>query len=237
MSAMLPMAVYGLEVPAGDIPIPAKSDIPSAFRITMAAIDPSAEPEGEAGAPPRATLKIIRQSLDYDDEDDEDEEFDIEEMERMLAEEEDDDDEDSDDEDLNGGPSDPAKSKKARKEAAQKEIQRVLEEEEDDDDELPNGVNGTKMSLKALGKMPASDESEDDEDDDDSDIVAGEWEEFVICTLDPNQVSPNIPTARNTFSNYPIALQSATRHHCRRARARALQGIWHTFHLPYWQLR
>ena len=185
----MPMAVYGLEVPAGDVAITAKPEIQSAFRITMAAIDPSAEPEGEEGDAPRATLKIIRQSLiDYDEEDDYDaEDFDVEEMERMLAEEEDDDDEDSDDE-TNGGPSDPDKTKAARKAAAQKQIAALLaaQEEEMDVDEKPNGVNG-KKSAKALGKMPASNDSEDD-DEDSEDDEGEEYEEFVLCTLDPTKV-------------------------------------------------
>ncbi|KAK4545030.1 hypothetical protein LTR36_003581 [Oleoguttula mirabilis] len=194
MSAMIPMAVYGLEVPAGDIPISARPDIPSAFRITMAAIDPTAVPEGEEGAPQRATLKIIRQPLDlddYDSEDDDDEDdFDPDEMERILAEED-----DEDDEMVNGGPSDPTKSKKARKAAAEEEIKKMLAEdgmdvEDDSDDEVPNGVNGTNghaksHKSKAKGKMPASDEDDDDEDEDDESEM--EVEEFVICTLDPSK--------------------------------------------------
>lgn len=185
----LPMALYGLEVPAGDVAVFGEAEIPSAYRITMAAIDPSAEPEGEDGARPRATLKLIRQPLWDDDEDDseDDEDFDVDEMDRMFAEGDDDSEEDSEeDEDVKGGPSDPAKSKAAKKAAAQKEIMKMLKEEEDMDvDELPNGVNGTKKSAKALGKMPASD-SEDDEDDEEDEGV--EWEEFVLCTLDPENV-------------------------------------------------
>lgn len=192
MSAMIPMAMFGLEVPAGDVAIPAISEIPSAFRITMAAIDPSAEPEetDEPNAVPRATLKVIRQALvDYDSEDDDDEDeddFDINEMEAMLGEQED--DEDSDDEDVNGGPSDPARSKKAKKAAAQKAIMELLAKDGEDDDmevdDMPNG----KKSAKALGKMPASDDDEDDEDEDSDDDEEGEIEEFVICTLDPAKV-------------------------------------------------
>ncbi|SMR53733.1 unnamed protein product [Zymoseptoria tritici ST99CH_1E4] len=186
MSAMIPMALYGLEVPAGDVAIPAKSDIPSAFRITMAAIDPSAIPEiDEEGTVPRATLKVIRQALidfDSEDEDEDEEDFDISEMERMLAEGGDS-ESDSDDEEVNGGPSDPARSKKAQKAAAQAEIMKLLAEADDEEmdvDEQPNG----KKSLKALGKMPASDSDEDDEDISDSED-GEEYEEFVICTLDP----------------------------------------------------
>nr|POE78070.1 fk506-binding protein 4 [Quercus suber] len=144
MSALTPMAFYGLEVPAGDVAIPARPEIPSAFRITMAAIDPSAEPEGEAGAPQRATLKIMRQPLgldDYNSEDDDEDDFDAEEMERILAEEADEDsDEDEDeDEDIVGGPSDPAKSKKAKKAAARAEIMKLLQEDGMDVDSKPNG--------------------------------------------------------------------------------------------------
>jgi FK506-binding nuclear protein len=189
--AMQPMAMYGLEVPAGDVAIPAQTGIVSAFRLTMAAIDPSAEPEGEEGAIPRATLKVIRQALvaDSDDEDDDefdDESFDEEEMERILAEE----DSDESDEEANGGPSDPTKSKKAIraaliKQALEQEMDVDGEDDDEDEDEMPNGVNGVAKSAKALGKMPASDEDDsDDLDDDDDDI-----EEFVICTLDPTKVS------------------------------------------------
>lgn len=184
---MLPMAMYGLEVPAGDVAISARPDIPSAFRITMAAIDPSAEPEGDEGAIPRATLKVIRQSL-LDDED-EDSDFDQEEMERMLAEEYS--DEDDDDEDINGGPSDPAKSKKGKLAAAKRDVAKLLEEGmdvDDADDEKPNGVNGVAKSPKAKGKMPASVSDEDGDSEIDSDDEIDEIEEYVICTLDPNKV-------------------------------------------------
>ena len=179
--ALMPMAMYGLEVPAGDVAISARPDVPSAFRITMAAIDPSAEPEGDEGAVPRATLKVIRQSL-LDDEDD----FDQEQMEQLLAEEySDDSDEDDDDEEVNGGPSDPAKSKKAKiQKLLQQDGMDVDEDSDDDDDALLNGINGTAKSAKALGKMPASDSDEDE----DSDMDDVEVEEYVICTLDPTKV-------------------------------------------------
>ena len=195
--AMLPMAMYGLEVPAGDVAISGKPDVPSAFRITMAAIDPSAEPEGEDGAIPRATLKVIRQSLLEDsDLEDSDDEFDQEQMERLLAEEYS--DESEDDEDVNGGPSDPTKSKKARVEAAKKEVAKILEEGNAMDvDDVPNGVNGIAKSSKAKGKMPASDEDEDESEDseeDDEDYEGGEIEEYVICTLDPNKVWKAVDT-------------------------------------------
>ncbi|KAH9825461.1 FK506-binding protein 4 [Teratosphaeria destructans] len=158
----------------------------------MAAIDPSAEPEGEDGEKPRATLKILRVPItddDDEDDDDDDDEFDVEDFERRLAEAEDDDDDDDEDDDedeeeVNGGPSDPKKSKAMKKAAAKEAIEKLLAEEGMDlDDEKPNGVS---KSAKAKGKMPASDEDEDD-DDDDEDEDGDEIEEFVLCTLDPEK--------------------------------------------------
>ena len=190
--AMQPMAMYGLEVPAGDVAISAKPDIPSAFRITMAAIDPSAEPEGDEGAVPRATLKVIRQSL-LDAEDD-DNDFDQEQMEQLLAEEYSDESDEDEGEDVNGGPSDPRKSKKARLEAAKRDVAKLLAEDgmdvddDDDDDEQPNGVNGLVKSSKAKGKMPASDEDDSEDDEDLDDEEGGEMDEYVICTLDSTKV-------------------------------------------------
>lgn len=186
--AMLPMAMFGLEVPSGDVAIPAIPDIPSAFRITMAAIDPSAEPEGDEGAIPRATLKVIRQPLG-DDYTDEDSDIDIEGMDMEFGES----DSDEGDEEhgaVASGPSDPTKSKKAQREAAEKEIRKLIEEEGMDVDSKTNGVNGANgmaKSTKAKGKMPASDE-EDESESEIEDDMEGEVEEFVICTLDPTKV-------------------------------------------------
>ena len=187
---LVPMAMYGLEVPAGDVAIPAVTDIRSAFRITMAAIDPSAEPEGDEGAVPRATLKVIRQPLCQDEDDEDDSDFDQMEMDRMLADGED--GESSEDDGVNGGPSDPQKSKKAQREAARDEIKKLLEEEGMDVDEVPNGVNGTAKSLKGKGKMPKSVEDEDESDEESDDLEGGEMEKFVICTLDPTKVCQDL---------------------------------------------
>jgi FK506-binding nuclear protein len=172
---LLPMAVYGLEVPCGDVPIPAVPDFPASFQITMAAIDPSAMPEGETGLPPRATLKILRAPMGDDDSEDD---YDGDEMDRMFAGE-DSDEEDSDDE---AGPSDPSKSKKARKAAAMEAIKKLLEQDEMEVDAKP--------SKKGKGKAPVE-ESEDEEDDEDmdDDEEDEEIEEFVLCTLDPVSVS------------------------------------------------
>lgn len=177
------MAVYGLEVPAGDVPIPAVPDFPASFQITMAAIDPSAMPEGEPSETPRATLKILRAPIGADDDEDEDD-FDPDEMDRILAGEdsgEDDSEEDSEDDEDAAGPSDPAKSKKARKAAAMEAIKKLLEQDEMDVDEAKSGLNG-----KGKGKAPVSDDDEEDsEDDDEDDDEDEEIEEFVLCTLDP----------------------------------------------------
>ena len=187
--ALLPMAVYGLEVPCGDVPVPAVADFPATFQITMAAIDPSAMPEGSAEEQkhPRATLKLLRVPIggddDYDSEDNS-EDFDADEMERMLAGEDSEED-DSEDDEAAPGPSDPSKSKKARKAAAMEAIKKLLQEDEMDVDAKPNG--------KGKGKAPVSDD--DDDDDDEDDLEEGEEgedeeiEEFVLCTLDTKSVS------------------------------------------------
>lgn len=171
----------------------------SQFRITMAAIDPSApaELDGAANAdtPARATLKLIRQPPGMGDDDDSEGESDEEDYLNALlggADSEDDDDEDEssdeEEEDVNGGPSDPAKSKKARKDAAVEQLKQALANEESMELDGPNGVNGivpksNKGKAKATGEE--EDSNEDDDDDEDEDL---ELEEFVICTLDTGKV-------------------------------------------------
>ena len=186
MAGMLPASVYGLRVPAGGMPIPAAIDFPATIRITMAAIDPTAPPQIESDdTPVRATLKLIREPMDDDDDEDDsdDEDFDdIEAIKARLAGVISDDEDMSDDEDdseneKNGGPSDPAKTKQARKEALSKALQEAIEAEEMELDSAPNGVNG-KGKAKAI---------DDDESDSDEDDLEGEMEEFVLCTLDPSK--------------------------------------------------
>lgn len=108
----------------------------------MAAIDPTAEPEHTGTAngetPPRATLKLIYdRSSQIDDEDDSEGSSDEQDYLKALMEgqdsdgEDEDEDEDessSDDEDVNGGPSDPARSRKARKQAAAEQLMKALAE-------------------------------------------------------------------------------------------------------------
>lgn len=152
----------------------------------MAAINPSAEPEYtgtvNGDGPVRATLKLIRQPFDPEDEED---------YLNVLpnGEDSEDEDESSSDEEKNGGPSDPSKSLKARQrhEAAVKQLKASLDEEDSDDEIEVNGVNGIADDLLKPNKGKAKatgDESEDNEDDSE-DI---ETEEFVLCTLDPSKV-------------------------------------------------
>ncbi|KAF1736492.1 FK506-binding protein 4 [Beauveria bassiana] len=69
--------VYGLEVPPGEILIPASMDFPASFRITMAAVDPTEEPEAdeEGNIPkiPRSTLRLVKRAFPGLDEDEDDE--------------------------------------------------------------------------------------------------------------------------------------------------------------------
>ncbi|KAI9720627.1 MAG: hypothetical protein M1812_002807 [Candelaria pacifica] len=197
MSSLLPVAVYGLEVPAGDVIIPAVPDFPATFRITMAAIDPSAPPQvddttnGEVSA--RATLKLIRQPLTDEDDDSEGDSEEEDYLNALLEngasdddDDEDDDEPSEDEEEKNGGPSDPSKSKKARKEAVIEQLKKALEEEDDEDEDMdvdaPNGVNGVVSKIKRGKAKATGDEESEDEEGEDLDV-----EEFVICTLDPSK--------------------------------------------------
>ncbi|OTA92057.1 hypothetical protein M434DRAFT_396736 [Hypoxylon sp. CO27-5] len=184
---VLPVALYGLEVPPQGVMVPAMQEesIPgAAYRITMAALDPTEAPEadeeGNIPSVPRSTLKLIRKRPSLDDE------LDDEYLERLMggdSSDEDDDEEDSDDE-PNGGPSDPSKSKRARQEAALQKLIKAAQEEEDSDEEMGDDTktNGVVKASKK-GKEPAT--SSDDEDDDESiGSAALDLEELVVCTLD-----------------------------------------------------
>ncbi|KAK6948654.1 hypothetical protein Daesc_010424 [Daldinia eschscholtzii] len=189
---VLPVALYGLEVPAQGVMVPAMQEEGfhgASYRITMAALDPTEAPEaddeGNIPAVPRSTLKLIRKRPSLDDE------LDDEYLDQLMGggDSDDDDEEDSDDE-TNGGPSDPAKSKKARRAAALQKLIEAAQEEEDSDEEMedddakPKGkANGVAKASKKKGKEPAT--SSDDEDDDESiDSTTLDLEELVVCTLD-----------------------------------------------------
>lgn len=174
--ALLPVAVYGLEVPAGDLLVPAAIDFPATIRFTMAAIDPTAPPqadsEGNIPAVPRSTLKIVKRRTDGDDDDEDD--FDHEYFEKLLGQGEEEDSESEEE----AGPSDPAKSKKARREAAIKQLLAATEEESDDEME---DADSKPKSKKGKSKATEEDDEESDEGDDDEE---DDLEEFVVCTLD-----------------------------------------------------
>ncbi|KAL8715973.1 MAG: hypothetical protein Q9220_000640 [cf. Caloplaca sp. 1 TL-2023] len=200
MAALLPVAVYGLKVPAGDVMVPSLLDFPATFRLTMAAIDPTAEPEHTGTAngdvPPRATLKLIYdRSSPAEDDDDSEGDMDGEDYLRALMEGQgsdediDEDDESSSDEEANGGPSDPSKTRKARKQAAAEQIMKALAENMSEDEMDVDGVNGvngdiSKKRNKGKGKAVSGEEEEDSEDED---VDEADMEEIVMCTLDPQK--------------------------------------------------
>ncbi|KIW40996.1 uncharacterized protein PV06_06594 [Exophiala oligosperma] len=190
MSGIQPVAVYAMKVPPGDIMVPAVPEFAAMFRVTMAAIDPSAEPDLEAAddkIPPRATLKLVRvPGFDEsdDDEDSDDEHFD-------LADLEDDEDSSEDEDEVNGGPSE----KISKKELADEEDEDDdMEDDDDEDDDDPEATMKALAELKKImradskGKGKAIDgESDDSDDDEDSDDESLELDEVVICTLDPEK--------------------------------------------------
>lgn len=209
---MLPVALYGLKVPAGDTMIPAVVDFPATFHITMAAIDPSASPAHSSttngNVHQRATLKLIYEPTkpgEDEDESDDDDEY-LRELLAGASDEDEDGDEDAessdDDEEKNGGPSDPSKTKKARKEAATAQMLKVLREdtaeESDEDMQDPPMVNGVSpKDKKGKGKAVAhlQDADEDEEE---------EMKEVVLCTLDLNQhyqqpLDITIPEGQNAY--------------------------------------
>ena len=187
----------------------------------MAAIDPSANAQlDEDNKVPRATLKLIREPFGEDDDsDDDDESFDADDIEAIRARlgdalsdddedmSDDDEDEDESETEQNGGPSDPAKTKKAQRAALANKLKEAIEAEEMDVDGLTNGVNGIKSKGKAraLDDDDISIDSEDEED---------EPEEFVLCTLDPEKASrPTITFISLQFANHDTELAAAPRYH------------------------
>lgn len=141
----------------------------------MAAIDPSASIEAEAGAIPRATLKIIREPIrGPEDEDSEEDDDDEEYMRALLAESDSEDDDEA-------GPSD----KKAKKEAALKELMASIGQGEDESDEDMEDAPKSKKGKKAIKGEESEEDSEEESDDEDEEDM--EVEEFVICTLDPSK--------------------------------------------------
>ncbi|TQV97287.1 hypothetical protein V2A60_000090 [Cordyceps javanica] len=176
--------VYGLEVPPGEILIPASMDFPASFRITMAAVDPTEEPEadedGNIPKIPRSTVRLVKRAFPGLD-DDEDDEIDDEYMKALLAASDDDDEDDEE----NGGPSDPSKSKKSNQAAAIKKLLAATQDDDDEDMEDAPAKSKGKGKGKAAEEEDDDDDEDDDEDDDDEDDEEGaDLENFVICTLD-----------------------------------------------------
>ena len=172
----------------------------------MAAIDPSATPEhtgtldGETRL--RATLKLVYDTNPGEDsETDQESDEEDEQLRALLAgsgsENEDEEDESSsDDEEKNGGPSDPSKTKKARKEAAVLQMMKALAEAQDDSetemnvDESPqiNGASKTLRANKGKGKAVAGDSEGESLGENDTEDSMDGMEEVVVCTLDPEKV-------------------------------------------------
>ena len=178
----------------------------------MAAIDPSAEVTTEG--PARATLKLVKISVpDFggDDSDDEDYEDDgIAAIERRLGLASEDDSDDSDEaEGVNGGPSDPTRSKKARTEALRKALEAGTNGDAMEDVTLANGANGKVDKGKAKVTDDSDDDSDDLEDDDDEEEI----KEYVVCTLDPERVSREFHVKLGSDTNNVIALPATTRHY------------------------
>ena len=179
----------------------------------MAAIDPSAKIKhtgiANGNAPPRATLKMVYDPSGPSDEDleDSDSEGSDEYLKSLIdgresdgLSDEDDEDKSSAEEEKNGGPSDPSKLKKARKEAAAQKFLDALAEQSNDKDEdgeleldqkpKVNGITKPSVAQKGKGKEKAA--ISDKEDEEDVEGTANGMEEVVICTLDPEKVSGKI---------------------------------------------
>lgn len=194
--AAVPGPVYGLEVPAGEILIPANLEFPASFRITMAALDPTAEPEVDdsknAPSIPRSTLRLVKRAFSSYNEDeyneDEDDELSEEYMSALLG------GSDDEDEEANGGPSDLSKAKKQKQAAAIKKLLEAANGVGSDDEEMEDAEakpkKGKKAAPSAKGKGKAvveeeeDSEEEEEEDEEDDDSEAGDLENFVVCTLD-----------------------------------------------------
>lgn len=151
----------------------------------MASINPNDKPE-DPDAPLHSTL-ILVQDLNEDsdsegDSDDSDYEDELREMGLSLG-----DSDGSDDDMVNGGPSDPEKVNKAKREALLKAIKD--DEEMEELENVVNGVNGTKIDK---GKAKAVEYDEE----------PYELVETVICTLDPKNVSAAAFDAISSYRPY-----------------------------------
>lgn len=181
----------------------------------MAAIDPSEEVISDAAAhKPRATLKVITVPADMLDNDDEDED--------------DDDDLDDEDEEANGGPSE--KTMKKIRDALAEESDGDSDEEMESEDEAEAQAVLAKLMKSTKGKSKALDEEDDDEsDEDDEDLLGGELDECVVCTLDPEKVNKG-RFCRVFYTNSALAIPTTSRLHHPCGRAHLLQGERYPHH-------
>jgi FK506-binding nuclear protein len=228
MAGTQPVAVYTMKVPAGDVMVPAVPDFAAMFRLSMAAIDPTAEPvydlEDEKRIP-RATLKLVRLPIEsYGDDSDEEDSGEDSEDDDLINQEQ-----------VNGGPSNPSKAKKTIKGNVVQSL--IGQDSEDDDSE--QGLSDAKSALRKLlkGKDKATGEGTSDLDDDDDDDKS-ELEEVVICTLDPEKVLLHFNKLRKKpTADFSIALPAALGYRGCRKRADLLQGLWYSRSSPDGQLR
>lgn len=217
MASFRPMGAWGLQVPPNDNPSPAVEmvgDPAETIHVTMAALDPTEkweENQGvETGMKQRATLKMILIPGPDEDEEDDDDEDGNDPLADLLG----DDDEDESEEEANGGPSDPDKSPKARKRDA---LMTALADGNKDDMDVDgvNGVNGVvEKKPKGKGKTKAtelSDSASDESEGEESKILGAE--EYVLCTLDPDQVCQPISRTKELIvgANASIALPATSR--------------------------
>lgn len=174
----------------------------------MAAIDPTEEVEEEDGKPPRrprSTLKLIKQNYDDQEDDDEDDSDDEYLRDLLMNGDDEDDSEDGDDDEVNGGPSDPSRSKKALKAARLQELLDATKDEDDSDEEMadaePKKKNGAKALANGKGKGKGKaaavkadeeeEESDSDSEDDEGNLEGLNLQHYTICTLDTEAVSNN----------------------------------------------
>jgi FK506-binding nuclear protein len=218
------------------------------IRITMAAIDPTEDiaDDEEEGAPPqrpRSTLKLIKTRVGDSDIDEDDEEDD-EALRRMLGigSDEDEDDDDEEEAEVNGGPSEPSKSKKTKRANGIKELIEATKDASDSDEEMKEAdakANGVKSS-KGKGKASDEDEedSEEEEDDSDDDDLEGlDLEQFVVCTLDPESVSVSVLFRHRGIADPFAALSADPRPHRLRGRESLFCCLWHSYRTSDRKLR
>ena len=159
----------------------------------MAAIDPSAPPKhsdtANGDVPARATLKLIYDPTGPFGDDDDDSSQDSDERLYMdsLIQDGDEDESDSEEEGRNGGPSDPSKRAKARKQAAAEQMMKAIAENESDNEMSIDGDSGINGVLSKTNKGKGKATEEDEEDSDAEHSIDG-LDEMVLCTLDPEKV-------------------------------------------------